>query len=385
MRQRKRWGEGFFYILVLIPICILLLFSLTLSIEHNASGVVSGEVLHSVTGTIFELNLNNFFIPLGVGICVAFLVAYYRLHRLFKNRWFIYFCLGCIALVFLLSVVPNPFVETINNAKRWISVFGYTFQATEFIKIMFVGCCAFFADLFCRNKDVRFFDLCVFCVLLVGILAIGVAQSHFGFLCIIFFTLILLSPFVFKKREKRVKPKQGTKKKYIIGGLGVLVAIVVGFAISQDSRILDLFETRILGEDTYHHQRNLEAISSASIFGKGRGEVYATSILAPEKHTDSIFNFLVYEHGVLAGVLVLSFYAMLCILILLLAKRVPFFEQVFAVGIASLLFFQVFFNISFAILHPITGEVLPFLSSGGSALFVWLIIFGLVFSVYRSQ
>ena len=134
----------------------------------------------------------------------------------------------------------------------------------------------------------------------------------------------------------------------------------------------------------YHAVQSKIAVGSGGFVGKGwmKGTQTGLSFL-PEQHTDFIFSVWAEEHGFLFGVLLLALYG----IILLAALGVAFnakdrFGAFVAVGIGSMIFWQVFENIGMVTgLLPITGITLPLMSYGGSSIMSVMIGLGLLVNV----
>ena len=135
---------------------------------------------------------------------------------------------------------------------------------------------------------------------------------------------------------------------------------------------------------SYHAAQSKIAVGSGGLAGKGWGHGTQTGLFfLPEQHTDFIFSVWAEEHGFLMCLLLLSLYAA----ILLLAVGVAFnsrdrFGAFVAVGVAAMIFWQVFENIGMVSgLLPVTGITLPLMSYGGSSLVSVLIGLGLLVNI----
>jgi rod shape determining protein RodA len=134
----------------------------------------------------------------------------------------------------------------------------------------------------------------------------------------------------------------------------------------------------------YHIIQSKIAIGSGMISGKGflKGTQNALSFL-PEQHTDFIFSVLAEEWGLVGSVVILILFLTLIIWGLNIAYRCrePF-GTIMAVGVAAMIFWQVFINIGMAMgLMPIVGVTLPFISYGGSSIISIMICIGLLMSI----
>jgi rod shape determining protein RodA len=134
----------------------------------------------------------------------------------------------------------------------------------------------------------------------------------------------------------------------------------------------------------YHAAQSKIAVGSGGFLGKGWMQGTQTGLFfLPEQHTDFIFSVWAEEHGFLACLVLLVLYG----LIFFFALGVSFqardrFGAFLAVGVAAMLFWQVFENIGMVVgLLPVTGITLPLMSYGGSSMVSVLLSLGLVANV----
>ncbi|MDA3886932.1 MAG: rod shape-determining protein RodA [Candidatus Delongbacteria bacterium] len=130
------------------------------------------------------------------------------------------------------------------------------------------------------------------------------------------------------------------------------------------------------------------AVSNGSFLGEGflNGSQVQLRFL-PEGHTDFIFSVISEEFG-LMGVLIL--FSLLALFIYRLIKITMETHNKFlylvSSGITALFIFQIILNIGITIgIMPVTGLPLPFLSYGGSALLVNMIMIGVIISINREK
>lgn len=134
----------------------------------------------------------------------------------------------------------------------------------------------------------------------------------------------------------------------------------------------------------YHTAQSRIAVGSGGLTGKGWGKGTQTGLsFLPEQHTDFIWSVWAEEQGFIACALLLLLYGMLLMTCLGVAFHArDRFGAFLAVGVAAMLFWQIFENIGMVIsLLPVTGITLPLLSYGGSSMLsVWLAL-GLLVNV----
>jgi rod shape determining protein RodA len=104
----------------------------------------------------------------------------------------------------------------------------------------------------------------------------------------------------------------------------------------------------------------------------------------PEKHTDFIFAVIAEEMGFIGGALVLLLFSIIFYRLLAIANEAQDnFGKLMALGTVFLLIFHIIINIGMNMgIMPVTGIPLPFVSYGGSSLIAFLIMIGIVQSVY---
>ncbi|MDP3232103.1 MAG: rod shape-determining protein RodA [Myxococcales bacterium] len=153
----------------------------------------------------------------------------------------------------------------------------------------------------------------------------------------------------------------------------------------QDARITGWLDpTSDLKGSNYHAMQSKIAVGSGGMNGKGWMEGTQTGLrYLPEQHTDFIFSVFAEEQGYLKCLGLMTLYAGLLLAALgVAAGAKDRFGAFVAVGIAAMIFWQVFENIGMVTgLLPITGITLPLLSYGGSSMVSVLIGIGLLVNV----
>ncbi len=153
----------------------------------------------------------------------------------------------------------------------------------------------------------------------------------------------------------------------------------------QDARISGWLDPQSdLRGSNYHSMQSKIAVGSGGQWGKGWKEGTQTGLrFLPEQHTDFIFSVWAEEHGFWSCLFLLLLYGV----ILVSAVGVAFsardrFGTFVAVGIAAMIFWQVFENIGMVTgLLPVTGITLPLLSYGGSSMVSVMIGIGLLVNI----
>ena len=134
----------------------------------------------------------------------------------------------------------------------------------------------------------------------------------------------------------------------------------------------------------YHLIQSRIAIGAGQLWGRGLHEGTQTQLnFIPEQHTDFIFSAIGEEWGFVGAIAILGLFWLICLRLIIIAQNAKDnFGSLLAIGVLSMIIFQVVVNIAMTIgLAPITGIPLPWMSYGRSALLTNFIAIGLVESV----
>ncbi len=130
------------------------------------------------------------------------------------------------------------------------------------------------------------------------------------------------------------------------------------------------------------------AIGSGGVFGQGlfHGSMIAGNFV-PEQHTDFIFAVAGEELGFAGAAVIILLLAILLLRALRIAARADDqFGMLLASGIAIWFAVQSFINIGMTVgIMPVTGLPLPFVSYGGSAMYVDMLAIGVLQAVHRHR
>jgi cell division protein FtsW len=135
----------------------------------------------------------------------------------------------------------------------------------------------------------------------------------------------------------------------------------------------------------FHILQSLIAVGTGGLHGLGLMEGRQKLFYLPEPHTDFIFANVCEELGLIGAVLVIALFIALGYRGLRAAYlSTDPFARFLAFGITSTVLIQAFFNMSVVIaLLPTKGITLPFISFGGTSLFVMLASMGVLLNVTR--
>jgi cell division protein FtsW len=133
----------------------------------------------------------------------------------------------------------------------------------------------------------------------------------------------------------------------------------------------------------FHVNQSLIAVGTGGLTGLGLMEGKQKLFYLPEPHTDFIFAVTAEELGFIGAFVIAVLFLVFAWRGLRTALRChdPF-ARFLATGITTMVILQAFFNISVVLaLLPTKGIPLPFISYGGSSLFVMLASVGVLLNI----
>ena len=135
----------------------------------------------------------------------------------------------------------------------------------------------------------------------------------------------------------------------------------------------------------FHIIQSLIAVATGGVTGLGLMEGKQKLFYLPEPHTDFIFAVTAEELGLMGAIAVVGLFGIFLWRGTRAALRTQDnFGRFLAVGITSMIVLQAFINISVVLgLMPTKGIPLPFVSYGGSSLFVTLMCVGVLLNITK--
>jgi rod shape determining protein RodA len=297
-----------------------------------------------------------------VSICVFFFTSFVDINIFKKTKVLVVLFLVGNFLLLLLLFIGN----TINGARSWFSIGPFSFEPSDFMKIVLILVLAkYFSKRHVAIGEVKHLLISGVYFLIPFLLII--LEPDFGVsmtLGLIWFGMTLVA---------------GIKKRHLalLFGIGVICFSLLWmfvFAPYQKARITNFIHplTNIHGSGYNVHQAVI-AVGSGQMFGKGIG--YGTQSrlrYLPEYQTDFIFAAFTEEWGFVGAILLLVLYGLLLARILAIGMHGEGnFESLFASGVMILFTSHILVNIGMNMgILPVAGIPLPFMSYGGSHLVV---------------
>ncbi len=306
------------------------------------------------------------------------LIALYLGFKIPYKFWRQYSLLIFIISIILTILVFIPNLGTLHGgARRWVNIFGVSFQPVEFLKIGFIMYFAAWLS-WAKNRinDMRFSVLPL--LILVGIITVILLKQPDTKSIILIIITALCMLFV-----------SGVPWKYILGLLGIsLIGCII--LVSFKPYLMERVKTFVnpsqnSSGSSYQLQQSLIAIGSGGVFGRGLGQSIQKFNYLPEPQGDSIFAVLGEELGFIGTSAIILIYLAFALRGYKIAYRAPdSFSKLLVIGIITMITAQSFMNIASIIgVFPLTGVPLVFISHGGTALLLSLGMMGIVLNISR--
>jgi cell division protein FtsW len=135
----------------------------------------------------------------------------------------------------------------------------------------------------------------------------------------------------------------------------------------------------------FHMIQSLIAVSTGGLTGVGLMEGKQKLFYLPEPHTDFIFAVISEELGLIGAIFVVALFTIFLVRGVRTALKIEDpFGRLLATGITCMVCLQAFINVSVVLgLLPTKGIPLPFVSYGGSSIFVMLLCVGVLLNVSK--
>jgi len=364
MDKSKGQVDKFFLGLVLILVAVgtIVFISASLGVyaknEVKFLGVLENQIIFGLVG----------------GLVAMFITS--KIPYDFWKKWsvpILFIAIASLVLVFVPSISL-----THGGARRWISIFGISFQPVEFFKIAFIIYSAKYLS-WLKNKKMDNASLILPIILLLtsfGLLLKQPDTKSIILLTAVFGALL----FVFGVRLKKIFF-------IFISIVAILIIVVMTRPYLKDRIETFLNPASDIRGASWQLEQSHIAIGSGGIFGRGLGQSVQKFNYLPEPQGDSIFAVLGEEFGFVGTLIVIVLYMAFALRGYRIARRAPdMFATLLVVGIITLIITQSFINIaSMSGLFPLTGVPLVFMSHGGTSLMISLAAMGIILNISKHQ
>ncbi len=325
-------------------IALIILSGFSLMLVATASPAVANRI-----GLVDNYFLLRHFIFLLLSMLVMIIFSF------LDKKWIRRFSILGFLLTLIMLILVKLYGFEVKGATRWINIFGFSYQPSEFMKPLFAVIIGFILSLQYQDDFPGFRVSLVLFFIVAGLL---ITQPDFGMLVMI---SVIFGAQLF------------------VAGLPVIwisIAVLFSlFGVVMSYMLLPHVASRINNflkpaeNDNYQINKSLEAFESGGLWGKGPGEGTVKQFL-PDSHTDFIFAVAGEEFGAIICLMIILMFAYIVIRVLVnLLYENDKFVQIASIGIITQFGLQSFINIGVTLnLLPTKGMTLPFISYGGSSM-----------------
>ena len=276
------------------------------------------------------------------------------------------FCIICLV------ITPFQGME-IKGAHRWINIFGFSLQASEFVKPLFAIIAAW---LFSRPTQTGWLSGRMLSMGLYGVLiGLILLQPDLGMAFII--SLVWFVQFFLA----------GLRLFWVmvLAAAGIIGLVVAYFLFPHVTSRIDRFLSSDAG-DQYQITQSLQGFKSGGLLGRGPGEGIVKKHL-PDAHADFVFSVAGEEFGLFFCLFIVALFVFLMWRGLRHARyEQNYFLMLAITGLMVQFSSQALVNMASSLhLMPTKGMTLPFLSYGGSSLLAMAFGMGALLSFTRRR
>lgn len=281
------------------------------------------------------------------------------------------------AIVLLLLVLVAG--QSVNGAKRWISIAGIQFQPSEVAKFAMILMLSRLSVSFGERAGEFRYGILGFGAAMMGILIPLALEKHLSAIMLMGMVAVVMM-FI-----------SGTKMRWLMMGAGaaaLFVLVYISLLGYAGDRVTAWLDPASDPSDTgYQILQSLYAIGSGGLFGLGFGKSRQKYLYLPFQYNDYIFAIICEELGFAGAVCIILLFALLILRGYWIARCArDRFSMMLAAGLTTLLAVQTILNLCVVTnLLPSTGIALPFFSYGGTALAVNLGEMGVILSISRHR
>ncbi len=340
---------------ILLSASVAVLYALGLLMVFNTTSaeIINQSLNADVHGVLYK-QIAFSFIGAMLG-AVAYRLGYDRL-----LSWSVPI-LATVTALLLLVYVPG-IGQKVNGARRWLSLFGFSFQPSECAKLAIPA--VFIRWLLIQKEQISFRSFCQILIALTFPIALILLEPDNGTTAIILFSLLVL--FVLGK----ITPKFWAWPLLVLCCFGAAAA----YQMPHVHHRIEVYlhpELDLLGKGHQPHQAKIAA-GSGGLLGRGIGESLQKLNYLPEAQNDYVAAIFAEETGFLGMLLLIGLYAIFMYagfgIALNARDRAGF---LIASLLTTLVAIQAFLNLGIVSgLLPSKGMTLPFFSQGGSSLMI---------------
>jgi cell division protein FtsW len=354
---------------IVLILTATLIFSIGLLMVFNTS---SAEIIDRSSDANVHTALVKQLAYGCVGLALGFTVYALGYERLLS--WS--FPLLCCVTILLAALFVPGIAQTINGARRWLSIFGFSFQPSEAAKILIP---AVFIQWFLKCDSVNFKSFSKILGLLAVPAGLILIEPDNGTVAILVSLMVVLFSLA------KIRWRYWALPLICLIALGGAAALKMPH-VPDRIRIYLNPELDLRGKGHQPHQAKIAA-GSGGLLGRGLGESLQKLNYLPEARSDYIAAIYAEETGFIGMLALIGLYSGFAYAGFTIAFRTR--EKgafLLAAVLTFLIAIQAFLNLGIVSgLLPSKGMTLPFFSQGGSSLMFNVAIVFLLLDISRKS
>ena len=309
-----------------------------------------------------------------LGVFAFIFFAFFDYHNLKKFR---YAVLAVCVVLLVLVFVPGFGVQSY-GANRWVSILGISVQPSELAKFaLILYLASYLSD---NHEKIKTFKGLIPPLVVAGVLCLLVIiePSMSVTMCLLFLTFFMLIV-------------GGINKKHTLLFSGLASMCVPLLIIAEPYRMKRLFAfldpwISPQGEG-YQLIQSLYSLGNGGMFGVGLFNSRQKYLFLPFAESDFIFSIIGEEFGFFGATVLIFVFGALCYLLFKIGLSAKDrFGCLLSLGVGVLIAVQTLLNIAVVTGSiPPTGLPLPFISSGGTSVAVFMAGVGVCVNVHRQS
>ena len=309
-----------------------------------------------------------------LGVFAFIFFAFFDYHNLKKFR---YAVLAVCVVLLVLVFVPGFGVQSY-GANRWVSILGISVQPSELAKFaLILYLASYLSD---NHEKIKTFKGLIPPLVVAGLLCLLVIiePSMSVTMCLLFLTFFMLIV-------------GGINKKHTLLFSGLASMCVPLLIIAEPYRVKRLFAfldpwISPQGEG-YQLIQSLYSLGNGGMFGVGLFNSRQKYLFLPFAESDFIFSIIGEEFGFFGAILLIFVFGALCYMLFKIGLSAKDrFGCLLSLGVGVLIAVQTLLNIAVVTGSiPPTGLPLPFISSGGTSVAVFMAGVGVCVNVHRQS
>lgn len=361
--------SSFYRVGLIVVVSAIFCLGLVLIFNTTSAEVLDHALSKSTHGAI-----NRQMLYCLAGLFLAVFVRYVGYENLLK---FSPYLLGLFTVLLVLCLIPGV-GRSVNGSRRWIQLFGFSFQPSEFVKYLIPGYLiqTYLSD---ATEELSLRDFLIMISKISVPAGLILIEPNNGTVGVIGLTVLVL--FIMARIPLRYWVVPLISITLLVGITAYHLPYVQGRLKVYLNPELDL-----KGKGHQPHQAKIAA-GSGKLWGKGPGNSLQKLSYLPEAQNDYIAAIFAEEFGFVGMCVLMLLYMSLALFGFTIAHQAADHKSFYlATCITFLICFQAFMNLGVVSgLLPSTGLNLPFFSQGGTSLMANIMGVGILFDISKKN